>query len=262
MVERNRGNERATSTGGAGGGQSQPSTPGGMAHQQATQVKEQVQQTASDLKDQVTEQATGKIEEQKTAASGSLSTVAHAVRQTADQLEENDQEAIARYVHRAAAQVENVADYIGRRDLRGLLQDTEQFARREPALFLGSAFTLGLFAARFLKSSGSASGGAMSGQSSAGNSAATLALPPMSSYRPPATSASATAAMPATTSPTASAPKPPMTPPTPPSASSSGRGSTPLGGAADKDVIVGGPPISSDIVVGGPPREPGQEPRR
>jgi len=273
MVERNRTNQSTSSAGTSGGGQSQPSTPGGMAHQQATQVKEQVQQTASDLKDQVTEQATGKIEEQKTAASGSLNTVAHAVRQTADQLEENDQEAIARYVHRAASQVENIADYIGRRDLRGLAQDAEQFARREPALFLGGAFALGLFAARFLKSSGSAGGG-MSGQSSAGNNATTLALPPTSSYQPSTNPRPTTAAMPSTTPRPATAPMSSTTPPmtstpqptmnpsmNPSSASASGRGTTPTGGAADEDVIVGGPPISPDVIVGGPPRKPGQEPR-
>ncbi len=256
MVERN------ASAGKTGGEGSQPTTPGGMAQQQATQMKEQIQQTAADLKDQVTERATGKLAEQKTAASDSLSTVAHAFRQTGTRLREQEQDGIARYIDRAAGQIEQFGDYLGRRDLRGLAQDTERFARREPALFLGGAFTLGLFAARFLKSSGSASGGAMSGQSSAGNSAATLALPPMSSYRPPATSPPATAAMPATPSPTASAPKPPLIPPTPPSAASGGRGTTPLGGAADEEVLVGGPPIASDIVVGGPPREPGQEPRR
>ncbi len=260
MVDRNRGNERATAANATGGGQSQPTTPGGKAQQQATQVKEQVQQTAADLKGQVTEQATGKLEEQKTAASGSLNTFAHAVRQTADQLEEDDQESIARYIHRAAAQVENVADYLGRRDLRGLAQDAEQFARREPALFLGGAFTLGLFAARFLKSSGSASSGASSGQATPGRGGASLTLPATSSYQPPVTPPR----MP-TTPPSTTAAQPPVTPPpTPPATPPSGPGPAPrLGGTpASADAIVGGPPLSSDIVVGGPPREPGQEPRR
>ncbi len=279
MVDRNRGNERATAANATGGGQaqattpggqSQATTPGGMAHQQATQVKEQVQQTAADLKSQVTEQATGKIEEQKTAASGSLSTLAHAVRQTADQLDGNDQEVIARYIHRAAAQVENVADYIGRRDLRGLAQDTEQFARREPALFLGAAFTVGLFAARFLKSSGSASAPAASGQAMSGRGGASLALPATSSYQPPVTPPrpavtppAMTAAKPSVTPPPATASRPPVTPPATPSPTrTTSQGTAPVGGATDKDAIVGGPPISTDIVVGGPPREPGQEPRR
>jgi len=238
MVERNRGNSGGTSSSGIGGGTSQPTTPGGKAQQQATQVKEQVQQTAADLKDQVTDQATGKIEEQKTAASGGLSTVAHAVRQTADQLEENDQEEIARYVHRAAAQVESVADYIGRRDLRGLAQDAEQFARREPALFLGGAFALGLFAARFLKSTSSTSGAAS--QSGVGSRGSTLALPAASSYQPRTGAASVPTAY----------------------GSEIDLATAPLAGLETDDAIVGGPPISSDIVVGGPPHKPGQEPRR
>ena len=37
--------------------------------------------------------------------------------------------------------------------VRDIVRATERFARREPLLFLGGAFTLGLFAARFLKSS-------------------------------------------------------------------------------------------------------------
>ncbi len=262
MVDRNRGNERATTANATGGGQSQATTPGGMAQQQATQVKEQVQQTAADLKSQVTEQATGKIEEQKTAASSSLNTLAHAVRQTADQLDENDQEVIARYIHRAAAQVENVADYIGRRDLRGLAQDAEQFARREPALFLGAAFTIGLFAARFLKSSGSASAPAASGQAMPGRGGASLTLPATSSYQPPVMPPARAPRVPVTP-PSATASRPPVTPssaPTP--ARTSGQGTKPLGSVGDEDVIVGGSPISTDIVVGGPPREPGQEPRR
>lgn len=261
MVERNRGGERDTSTNAPRGGQPQATTPGAMAHEQVTQVKEQVQQTAADLKGQVTEQATGKLEEQKAAASGSLNTFAHAVRQTADQLEENDQTDLARYIHRAAGQVENLANYIGQRDLRGLAQDTEQFARREPALFLGGAFTLGLFAARFLKSSGSG-GGAASGQSMPGGSGATLTLPATSSYQPPVTPAK-----PPITPPPASpsAAQPPITPtPVSPATRPSGlAGAPPTGGApAPKDAIVGGPPISPDVIVGGPPREPGKEPRR
>jgi hypothetical protein len=35
-----------------------------------------------------------------------------------------------------------------------LLREAEEFARRDPALFLGVAFTLGVLGARFLKSSG------------------------------------------------------------------------------------------------------------
>ena len=236
MVERDRGNERATSTGGAGGGQSQPTTPGGKGYQQATQMKEQIQQTAADLKDQVAEQATGKVEEQKEAASGGLNTIAQAFRQTGDQLREQEQDGIAQYVDRAAEQIDHFGGYLERRDLRGMARDAEQFARRDPALFLGGAFTLGLFAARFLKSSGSGNGGSASGQATGRSDDTPLALPaPSAARRSAAPSASG---------------------------SDTGRASTPFGLTADGEAIVGGPPASSDVIVGGPPHEPGKEPRR
>jgi hypothetical protein len=49
--------------------------------------------------------------------------------------------------------VERVANYLRERDFHQLVNDAEDFARRSPAVFLGSAFVLGLAASRFLKSS-------------------------------------------------------------------------------------------------------------
>jgi hypothetical protein len=43
-------------------------------------------------------------------------------------------------------------------DVGELFDDAQQFARRNPAMFIGSAFALGLVAARFLKSSGNRNG--------------------------------------------------------------------------------------------------------
>jgi hypothetical protein len=40
------------------------------------------------------------------------------------------------------------------RDVRELVQDAQQFARRQPAIFVGAAFAAGVLAARFMKSSG------------------------------------------------------------------------------------------------------------
>jgi len=49
--------------------------------------------------------------------------------------------------------VENWADYVQQTDVRQMADRVESFARREPAIFLGGAFALGLLGARFLKSS-------------------------------------------------------------------------------------------------------------
>jgi hypothetical protein len=46
-----------------------------------------------------------------------------------------------------------VSNYLQNTDVSEMVDRTEEFARRRPALFLGGAFALGLLGARFLKSS-------------------------------------------------------------------------------------------------------------
>ena len=69
------------------------------------------------------------------------------------------------YVDQAADQVERLSEYVRERDVVQIAGDVEKFARREPALFLGGAFVLGLCAARFLKSSAQSSQSAQQSQS-------------------------------------------------------------------------------------------------
>lgn len=121
----------------------------GQAGAAVNQAKEQ----AGQLKEQVLGQATSQLEGRKDQAAGSLGSVAHAIRQTSQHLRDQDQSAFAGYAERAAEQIETFTGYLSRRDVRQLVGDVERFSRREPALFLGGAFTLGLLAARFLKSS-------------------------------------------------------------------------------------------------------------
>ena len=60
--------------------------------------------------------------------------------------------AVNNYVMQAGSQLQSAADYLRDADVRELVTETENFARRQPALFLGGAFTIGLLAARMLKS--------------------------------------------------------------------------------------------------------------
>jgi hypothetical protein len=69
------------------------------------------------------------------------------------QLQEKDQPALAQYANQAADQIERFSHYLQERDVDQLLGEAQRFARRQPTLFLGGAFALGLLAARFLKSS-------------------------------------------------------------------------------------------------------------
>jgi hypothetical protein len=52
-----------------------------------------------------------------------------------------------------ATHVEGVSSYLHAKQFGDVVGDLESFARREPILFAGSAFVVGLLGGRFLKSS-------------------------------------------------------------------------------------------------------------
>jgi hypothetical protein len=79
--------------------------------------------------------------------------VTQAFRQTTQTLRDQQHDAIARYVEQAAVQVDRFTQSLRDKDVGQLLTDAQRLARRQPGVFVGSAFALGLLAARFLKSS-------------------------------------------------------------------------------------------------------------
>ena len=124
----------------------------------ASGILDKAKETASGTYDAVASQATTKIEERKGELSSGLRTLADTFRKTGTDLGQTPQstpltEVTARYTGTAANQIEKVASYFERKDLRAMMSDAEGFARRNPAIFLGVAFGLGMMAARFLKSS-------------------------------------------------------------------------------------------------------------
>ncbi len=127
-----------------------------QAKEQTQQVVEQARRKGGELMDQTRTQITSRISDQKETAAGSISTVAQAIRQMGDQLRQQDQAMIAGYVTPIADAVENVSGYLREHSVEDMTQEVERFARRNPAVFLGAAFGIGLLAARFLKSSASA----------------------------------------------------------------------------------------------------------
>jgi hypothetical protein len=119
-----------------------------VASNLASEAKDVVGKLAGGAKDKLEETvSTG-----KDSAAEKIGDVAGALRHTAEAFDEGPLPAIA---DRAAGELERVADYVQSRTIGELLHDVETFARREPALFLGGSFVLGLIGGRFLKSSGS-----------------------------------------------------------------------------------------------------------
>jgi hypothetical protein len=124
-----------------------------MAKQAASQAKD----AASQAIDQAKDQATSRIDEHRQTAASGIQAVAQAFHSMGEDLRNRDQGPVAGYAaeigHAMGGQVERLAKYLQQRDVHQLVTDAEEFARRSPAVFLGSAFVLGLAASRFLKSS-------------------------------------------------------------------------------------------------------------
>ncbi len=129
----------------------------GAATATAKSFYDQAKETAGQAYEAVTDKAATKLDEQKSTLSGGLATVADSVRQVSGNLESSKAdsglaEAAAKYTNTAAEKLENVAGYFDSKSVREMASDLETFARRNPVVFLGAAFGLGLLAARFLKS--------------------------------------------------------------------------------------------------------------
>ena len=152
----NQANISASAPGGTGAGHDQPLSE--KVSDTANGILDKAKETASGTYDAVATQATSKIEEHKGELSSGLRTLAETFRKTGTDLKQTPQstpltDVTARYTGTAANQIEKVASYFERKDLKAMMRDTEAFARRNPAIFLGAAFALGMVAARFLKSS-------------------------------------------------------------------------------------------------------------
>lgn len=103
--------------------------------------------------DRVRDTATAQLSTQKARATDGLGSIAQAVRQSTQPLREHKQDVIAEYVEKAADGIERFSTRLRERDVKDLMNDVQQFARRQPALIIGAAFAVGLIGARLLKSS-------------------------------------------------------------------------------------------------------------
>lgn len=113
---------------------------------------DRAQDQASRVADQARDVGRSLAESQKARAAEGLQNVAQALRQTSQTMQQKDQGAVSSYLHQAADRVEQFSGYLRNNQVGHIVDDVESFARRQPALFLGGAFALGLLAARFLKS--------------------------------------------------------------------------------------------------------------
>ena len=132
-------------------GQERTSPP--TLKEQASDLGRKATQGAKQVATQAQSHAQSKLERGKADAAITLSSVATSLLNSGVQLRGDQQAMAGEYVERAARQLERAADYMKTADLREVVDQVEDFARRRPAVFIGSAFAAGILAARFLKSS-------------------------------------------------------------------------------------------------------------
>lgn len=103
--------------------------------------------------ERVRERADGQLTMQKDKASDGLGTIARAIRGTTQELREQQHDTLAQYVDRAADELERLSSRLKNEDVGDLFRDAQNLARRQPVVFVGAAFAIGILGARFLKSS-------------------------------------------------------------------------------------------------------------
>ncbi len=115
------------------------------------QAKQAVTHVASNVASQAKEQVNAQFDTRKDKAVETIGNVATAIRETSDKLKGVGP--LGDVAGRAADGIEQVADFFEGKQIGDVVKDVERFARREPALFIGAAFAIGLIGGRFLKSS-------------------------------------------------------------------------------------------------------------
>jgi len=153
----------AASTGASTGSSGASTSTRENAKQAVSDATQEAKSHASDLADKAKDEARtlagdarsmahDRAETYKNTAAGEATKVADALRKASDDLRDGSPQ--ERAVGEIAAGLAGVADTIRDRDIGDLISDATDFARRNPAAFLGGAALLGFAASRFAKASG------------------------------------------------------------------------------------------------------------
>jgi hypothetical protein len=115
----------------------------------ASQFGDATLNMANSAKDKVESEVT----RQKSVGSDYIESIAQATERAAKEFE-SDLPQAAHYIHQASEQIQGIADNVRERDVRELIGEVQELARRQPTLFFSGAVLVGFAALRFLKSAG------------------------------------------------------------------------------------------------------------
>lgn len=118
-----------------------------------SEAGQQAGQTAGHLAERAADIGFRQADRGKEQAAEGIGQVADSIRRVSLDME-GSQPQIAEVAQTAADQAERLASYLQQTDAREILHTVENVARRQPLLFLGGAFLLGMAATRLMKAAG------------------------------------------------------------------------------------------------------------
>ena len=116
-------------------------------------VVDQVRERVGPVVDQVKERASAAAQQQMTSAAEGLDGAAGAVNSVGEQLREHNLADLTLH-DRAAEQIEKAATWLRATTPQEIAHEVEDFAKRQPTIFVAGALALGLLGVRFLRSAG------------------------------------------------------------------------------------------------------------
>jgi len=121
----------------------------GQARELAGQAQEKAQEAAGQARGMLRDQ----VDQRSTQAAERLDSTVGDVRTVAEELRKQGKDAPARYAEQAADRADGVTRWLRESDSDRLLEDIEDFGRRNPWALMAGGMALGLLGARFLKAS-------------------------------------------------------------------------------------------------------------
>lgn len=125
----------------------------GEAKERAVEVKDEVVAQLQVTRNEITSQLELTFREGKSQIARQIASVAETFRHSGNEFRTKNYPALAQYNDRLAEQIEEISGYLQRTSAQDLLHDVETLARRQPVIFFGGLFALGVLGVRFFKSS-------------------------------------------------------------------------------------------------------------
>lgn len=126
---------------------------GSQAREKAEQVTEQAQDKVREGAEQARGRLRDEVDRRSTQAGEQVRSTADALRSTSGQLRQEGKDGPARIAEQAAERGERLGSYLHDSSADRILDDVEDFARRQPLAVAAAGLALGFAAARFLKAS-------------------------------------------------------------------------------------------------------------